>query len=102
MRALEVIGVSVLVAKIVDLLISQFLLHLTLRTNTDLDDQLVQLLHRPVFVSVILVGLYIALKTLWWSPGVERVLVALVQTVAIFVWAGAGFKLTSTTLEGLS
>ena len=62
----------------------------------------VQLLHRPVFVSVILVGLHIALKTLGWSPGVEWVLVALIQTVAVVVWAGAGFKLTLTTLEGLS
>ena len=101
-RALEVIVVSTLVAKIVDLLISRFLLRLTLRTNTDLDDQLVQLLHRPVFVSVILVGLHIAVKTLAWSPGVERVLVALIQTAAVFVWTGAGFKLTSTTLKGLS
>ena len=100
--ALEVIGVSILVAKIVDLVISRFLLRLTLRTNTDLDDRVVQLLHRPVFVSVILVGLYIAVKTLGLSPGVERVLVALIQTVAVFVWTGAAFKLTSTTLEGMS
>ena len=57
-----VIGVSVPVAKIVDLLISRFLVRLTLRTNTALDDQLVQVLHRPVFLSVILVGLCIAVK----------------------------------------
>jgi len=101
-RAIVVIGVSALVAKIVDLLISRFLLRLTLRTNTDLDDQLVQLLHRPVFVSVILVGLYIAVKTLGWSPSVERVVVALIQTAGVFVWTGAGFRLTSTVLTGLS
>ena len=62
-RAIVVIGVSVLVAKIVDLLISRFLVRLTLRTNTALDDQLVQVLHRPVFLSLILVGLCIAVKT---------------------------------------
>ena len=62
-RAIVVIGVSVLVAKIVDLLISRFLVRLTLRTNTALDDQLVQVLHRSVFLSVILVGLCIAVKT---------------------------------------
>ena len=62
-RAIVVIGVSVPVAKIVDLLISRFLVRLSLRTNTALDDQLVQVLHRPVFLSVILVGLCIAVKT---------------------------------------
>ena len=101
-RALETVALSVLAAKIVDVLISRLFLRLTLRTNTDLDDRLVQLLHRPVFVSVFLVGLHIALKTMGWSPGVERILVALIQTAAVFVWTAAGFKLTSTTLEGLS
>ncbi len=101
-RAIEVVLVSALAAKIVDVLISRFLARLARRTNTDLDDQLVQLLHRPIFLSVILVGLYIAVKILGWSPGVERVLVATIQTWAIFMWAVAGFKLTSTTLAGLS
>ncbi len=101
-RAIMVVGVSALVAKIVDLLISRILVRLARRTNTVLDDQLIQLLHRPVFVSVILVGLHLAVKTLGWSPGLERVLVGLIQTVAVFVWTGAGFKLTSTTLAGLS
>jgi len=101
-RAISVVLVSVLAAGIVDLVMSRFLLRLARRTNTDMDDQLIQLMHRPVFVSVILVGLNIAVKILAFSEGVEAVLVALIQTIAVLVWAGAGFKLTSTTLTGLS
>jgi small-conductance mechanosensitive channel len=101
-RAIAVVLASALLARIVDVLISRPLVRLTLRTNTDLDDQVVELLHRPIFVSVILVGLHIAVKILEWSPGTERALVALIQTGAIFVWTGAGFRLTSTTLTGLS
>ncbi len=101
-RAIVVVLVSVVLARIVDLLISRFLLRLARHTDTDLDDQLVQLLHRPIFVSVILIGLDLAVKTLGWTPGVEGAVGALIQTVAIFVWAGVGFKLTSTTLDGLS
>lgn len=101
-RAIVVVLVSVVLAWIVDLLISRFLLRLARHTDTDLDDQLVQLLHRPIFVSVILIGLDLAVKTLGWTPGVEGAVGALIQTVAIFVWAGVGFKLTSTTLDGLS
>ena len=101
-RAMAVVLVSVLAARIVDVLMSRFLLRLTRHTNTDLDDRLVQLMHRPVFLSVILVGLNIAVKILEFSEGVEGVLVALIQTSAVFVWTGAGFRLTSTTLTGLS
>jgi len=50
-RPRSVFGLGASVAKIVDPLISRFLLRLTLRTNTDLDDPLVQWLHRPVFVD---------------------------------------------------
>ena len=56
-RALEVIGASVVVAKIVDLLISRFLLRLTLRTNTDLDDQLT-----PLYVKTVV---HAAKSTAW-------------------------------------
>ena len=93
-RALTAVLVSVLLAKFVDLLISRVVLRLTRRTKTDLDDQLVELLHRPIFISVILIGLQIALETLGWNPTVERVLGALIMTVAVFVWTGAGLRLT--------
>jgi len=101
-RTLEVLVFSAFAAKIVSLLISRILLRLTQWTDTDLDDQLVELIHRPVFVSVILIGFYVAIKILGWNPGLEHVLIALIQTAAIFVWTSAGFKFTSTTLTGLS
>ena len=101
-RAISVILVSTLLAKIVDLVISRLLLRLALRTDTNLDNQLIDLLHRPVFISVILIGLQIAVKMMGWSPEVEGVVSALIQSVAVFVWTAAEFKLTSTALAGLS
>jgi small-conductance mechanosensitive channel len=101
-RALVAVMASVLLAKIIDLLICRFLLRLTLRTNTDLDDRLIELLHRPIFISVVLVGLHVAVKILGWSPGVEGALIALIQSVAVIVWTGAALKFISTALTGLS
>jgi MscS family membrane protein len=93
---------SVLAAKIADLLICRFLLRLTVRTNTDLDDRLIQLLHRPIFISAVLVGLYFAVKILELRPGVEHALVAVIQSLAVVVWAGAGLNFIATALTGLS
>ncbi len=101
-RAIVVVLASVMAAKIVDVLICRSLLRLSLRSETDLDDRLIQLLHRPIFITVVLIGLNIAIETLEWSPAVEGVLIALIRTLAILIWAGAGFKLASTTLDGLS
>ena len=101
-RAAVMVLISLLLAKIVDLVICRLLLRLAALSNTDLDDRLIQLLHRPLFISVVLVGLHVAIKILELGEGVERVLIASVGTAAIFVWTGAGFRLTSTLLSGLS
>jgi len=101
-RAIVVVLASVMAAKIVDVLICRSLLRLSARSDTDLDDRLILLLHRPIFITVVLIGLNIAIEILEWSPGIERVLTALIRTLAILIWSGAGFKLASTTLTGLS
>jgi small-conductance mechanosensitive channel len=101
-RAIAVVLASVLAAKIAHLLIFRFLLRLTVRTNTDLDDRLIQLLHRPIFISAVLVGLYFAVKILELRPGVEHVLVAVIQSLAVVIWTAAGLKFISTALTGLS
>jgi small-conductance mechanosensitive channel len=101
-RAAAAVVASLVVARIVNVIITQFLLRATSRSSTDLDDRLVRLMHRPIFITVVLVGLYVAVKILDWSAEVEGVVVALIQTVAICVWTGAGFKLAHTTLDGLS
>ena len=102
LRAGFVVLVSVVVAKLVDVVISRILIRLTLRTNTDLDDQLIGQLHRPVFLSVILVGLYVATRIVGAPPDLEVILVRTLQTGAILIWTGAGFRIASTTLRGLS
>ena len=101
-RAAAVVLASLAIAKLADGLVSRFLVRLARRTHSDLDDRLIELMHRPVFLSVILAGLYVALRILKAGPETERILVALLQTAAILIWAGAGFKLASATLAGLS
>lgn len=101
-RAIEAVLLSILLAKIADLVISRILVGLSSRTKTNFDDRLVQLFHRPIFISVLLVGLYIATKTLETSADVERVLVALIHTLGILIWTTAGFQMSSTILVGMS
>ena len=52
--------VSILLAGIADQLISRVLKRWARRTSTNLDDRFIDLLHRPLFVSVLVAGLYLA------------------------------------------
>ncbi|HIF91690.1 MAG: mechanosensitive ion channel family protein [Myxococcales bacterium] len=101
-RALEVIILSVLVAKISDLAIARILIRLSLSTKTDFDDQLVQVLHRPIFLSVFLAGFFVAANILEPSENVANFLIPLIQTIAILVWTIAASRISSIVLGGLS
>jgi small-conductance mechanosensitive channel len=92
-RALLFVLGSVVAALITDLLLCRLLVRLTVRTDTDL---------RPVFISVVLVGVYLAVKTLDLTPGAQRLLVGLIQTAVILIWTVAGLKICSTLLGALS
>ena len=101
-RAIEIILASILVAKLVDLTISRVLLRLSSRTKTRFDDQLVKLLHRPVFLTALLVGLYTATQVLETNDALERAVTASLQTIGILVWTVAAFRIGSAVLIGLS
>ena len=58
-------------------------------------------MHRPIFFSVVLIGLYTAVRTLALAPGLAGPLIALIQTLAVLIWAFAGLKIISTALAGL-
>ncbi len=69
-RAAAIVLSAAALAKIVDVVICRLLEHVASRTHTDLDDQLIRLLHRPIFASVLLIGLYAAMKTVGPSENV--------------------------------
>jgi hypothetical protein len=57
LQALIVIVAAAVVAKLTDWIITRFILRLTRRTKTELDDYLVRILHRPIFITVLLIGI---------------------------------------------
>lgn len=56
--------VSILFAKIFDLFIKKYLSKLAKKTKTDIDDIILKLVAKPLFVIIILVGFYFSLKVL--------------------------------------
>ena len=88
-------------AKVVDFLFCRVLLRLTLHTDTELDERLVGLMHRPIFLTVLLVGLYFAAGQLGLEPWAQRLAVTLIQTFAVLVWTVTGLRVSSTLIGGL-
>ena len=100
-HALIVAALSVLVAKVVEVLLCGVLHRLARRTTTEFDEKLIEALHRPIFVSVLLVGLRMAVVILGPPAAVLSWTDSVVQTVALFVWVVAGLKIITLVAAGL-
>jgi MscS family membrane protein len=100
--ALIVLVGSVVLAKLVDWTLSKVLRRLARRTATEIDEKLIDALHRPIFVSVVLVGIHIAVLIL--APGATVVgwVDSIVQTIAVVIWTVAGLRVVTALLHGMT
>ncbi|HEY8378348.1 MAG TPA: mechanosensitive ion channel family protein, partial [Nannocystis sp.] len=98
-RAAVVLVGSFVVAFLVELLFRSVILYLVRKTETDLDDQIVAVLRRPVFLSVPLIGLDWAVEILEASARLKYMVDAGLETFAVFIWTRAGFKLATLVLH---
>lgn len=101
-RAVLAIVVAVILAKIAQFVFARILHRLTQKTETELDDKLIALLRRPVFLTVLALGVYSALSLLEWRDNITSTLRSIVYTLLILVWAVAAMRTVSTVLESLS
>ncbi|MFC1584038.1 mechanosensitive ion channel family protein [Fibrobacterota bacterium] len=93
---------SIAGAKLGDFLISRVVARLASRTKTDLDDRLVQIMHRPLFVSFLLIGMAAALNRLQLPVKLDFAIMALTKTVAVMVWLVFCIQFTGLFLTALS
>ncbi len=102
LQALAIVLGAAIAAKLVDLAITRVLTRLTRRSRTDFDDRLIALIHRPIFVSVMLLGLGLAVAQLELPPAARLATIRGLKTIAILIWWGFLARATRLVLEALS
>ena len=100
-EAAAIIAISWLVARIVDWILSGFLRRLVARSETDFDDRLIDILHRPIKTTVLLVGLIVATYRLDLGEDPQRITVLAITTLLVLVWLTFGFKFTRLVLAAM-
>jgi len=89
-------------AKLAQWLMARSLGSLSRRTHTQVDDKIIALLKRPLFLSVFLFFAGMASKSLTLPDTAERVVLKALLSLVILVWTSAGFGLLHILLEALS
>ena len=100
-EAAAIIVVFFSLARVVDWLISGSLTRLTARSKTNFDDRLVNILHRPVRTTVLMVGLIVATYGLDLNSDLERYTVLIITTILIVVWIGFAFRFSHLALGAM-
>jgi small-conductance mechanosensitive channel len=90
---------ALLAAKLVDLVVSRLVARWAKKSRTDIDDRLVENLHKPLFLSVLLFGLALALDRIPLRESVIVFLTRSLKTMVLIVWAGFAFKGCSILLD---
>ncbi len=98
---LVVILVFFMLGKLVDWIITGLLAKVVNRTKSDFDDKVLELLHKPIFLSVLLVGLGFATYLLQQPERITSITIHILQTLAVLVWFRFGLGLANSTIDEL-
>jgi MscS family membrane protein len=93
---------SILAAFLVEVVISRLLAAAAAKTDTDADDKIVEVIRRPVFLTVLFWGLGLSSRLVIEPEQYESILVPLLETFTIFIWAIAGTRVGEILLKAIS
>jgi small-conductance mechanosensitive channel len=86
LQALVIAIAFIAFGKIADWILSRAIGRMASRSKTDVDDRLVDLVHRPVFLSFVLLGLGLATQRIGLPDAPQFLTLGILKTIAIVVW----------------
>jgi small-conductance mechanosensitive channel len=89
-------------AFIVDYIVARFLRAATRRTTTTFDDRLIEMIHRPIRITVVLIGLWIAMVRIELPPGQQMIVAATLRSIGVIIWSVLIIRIVSLILETIS
>ena len=92
---LLIILVGLLAARLVQAVVKGFLLRLAAKTKSRLDEDILNLIHQPLWQTVVLISAGLAI--VWLRPGerAQYVLVGLIETTIVLIWLVTALRLTT-------
>jgi MscS family membrane protein len=103
LQTLIIIVFFIILAKVVDVLLSKILAPALLKTENKFDDRTLEIFKTPIFYSVVLVGLALVCNRLAMPETLHFIVTSILKTIAICIWSFSlsnFFKLIITVLSG--
>ncbi len=94
-NALIVILTFIIIAIIIDFLIRKVVTKITKKTKTDFDDKIIKIIHKPIFITIILSGTLYSLINIITEPNAKIITSNIFYTIISLVWMVSSIKLTN-------
>ena len=99
LQSIFIVCAALVVAKITDVVFTKIFQKVVDKTKTNLDDKILQLLHRPIFYSILFIGFSMAVKTATLPNYIDFALVGIFKTITILIWLFVGMKILVISME---
>ena len=86
LQAAIIAVIFIVVGKIADWVISGIIGRFARQSSNEFDNQIVDLVHRPVFMSFVLLGLSLGTRRIGLPDATTFITIGILKTIAIFVW----------------
>ena len=102
LRGLTLVTLSIVAAKLVDMVFTFIFKRVVNKTKTTLDDRILQLLHKPIFYSILFVGFIVSTKTIALPDYIEFFLIGFFKTITIIIWLFVTSKILVMSMDWAS
>jgi small-conductance mechanosensitive channel len=89
-------------ALIFNFIVIRFLKRLTAKTSIKGDDHVIELIQKPIFVSLVIFGFVQAVKVLQMPENVVATTESVLKTIVIMLWASFAIKFSKFVLQAIS
>lgn len=102
LQALVIALLSIFFAKLAEFFLTRVIARVAARSSTNIDDEIIQLARRPVFMTVLVVGLIIASTRLpLESEAIRRGTISALGTIILFSWSSFAFRFSRAMINSL-
>ena len=102
LKGISLIAASIISAKLIDVIFTFIVKKMVKTTKTTLDDRILQLMHKPIFYSILFIGFMISIKAIQFPDYIEYSLIGILKTITIFIWLYVVSKILVMSMEWAS
>ena len=102
LQAAIIAVVFIVAGKIADWIISRIIGRFARKSSNDFDNQIVDLVHQPVFMSFVLLGLSLGTRRIGLPEFTTFLTLGILKTIAIFVWYSTLMQLMALVVNAIS